>query len=155
MEQSDDETIDDVTMSILQLFHLLSVKDDSFHICCFLCAIKQEIAYELEKCDVSGNWDEVIKTARQVEVAICKYNNTSLPCTRSCSSDLTSSHSSIKSNNSSKSLTKGVFNTESIRSTLDELVSSMRALKINLVDQPQSCKHQEPFRCFQVWQGRT
>lgn len=147
MEQGDDETIDYVALSILELFRLLGIKDDSFRIRCFLRAIKQEIGYELEKRGVSGDWDEVIKSARQVEVAIGKYSKQGFSRSSSRVCDL-SSRSSTKSSKSSKSSMKGDFDTESLGSTLAELVSGMRALKINLVDQPQSRERQEPFRCY-------
>ena len=76
-----------------------------------------------------------------------KYNKQGFSRTASCISEA-SSRSSSKSIKSSKSSNKGDFDTESLGSTFNELVSGMRALKINLVDQPQNRKRQEPFRCF-------
>lgn len=153
MEQEEDQSVDDIALSIQELCRLLDIKDKNYHIRCLLRAMKPEIGYELEKAGVTADWDKVIKAARQVEVVMNKYTKAgfsvpnSVPNNRITSIDSATRRSS--SNNSDKGI-KSDYDVASIGSSLDELVSGMRALKINLVDKQSSTRSSTrgPIRCF-------
>lgn len=148
MEQEDDQSVDDVALSIQELCRLLDIKDKNYHIRCLLRAMKPEIGFELEKSGVTADWDKVIKAARQVEVVMNKYSKSgyTVPTKRTTGIDSTRSLSSKSSEKDGKS----DYDVASIGSSLDELVSGMRALKINLVDKPPRTKPptRGPIRCF-------
>lgn len=150
-EQGDEETVDDVALSLQELFRLVQVTDESFQIRCLVQSLKFDIAYELEKNGLPKTWDGVVKEARQIELIMSKYKKPGFSTTAVPTSDV--SHRPWKTGPSSVSSKQSVAS-DSIGSTLSELVEGMRALKINLVDRPQGNRNQNKesskpaFKCY-------
>ncbi|CDH61201.1 hypothetical protein RO3G_12083 [Lichtheimia corymbifera JMRC:FSU:9682] len=142
--QGEDETVDDVALSLQELFRLVNVDDQVFHVRCFVQALKQDISFELEKSGIPKTWDETVDKARKIELVMSKYKRpgfttTSLPYHDVPNPTRGSAGSVISS---------GASATSDIGSTLSELVNGMRDLKINLVDQPKQGQRKNPIKCF-------
>lgn len=146
-EQGDDETVDDVALSLQELFWLVNVTDKSFHIRCLVQSLKFEIAFELEKNGLPKTWDAVVREARKIELAMSKYHKPGFASNQVPTSDV--GHRPWQGKTATVTSSKGSVMSDDIGSTLSELVQGMRSLKINLVDQPQQQnKKWRPFKCF-------
>ncbi|KAG2208562.1 hypothetical protein INT45_003112 [Circinella minor] len=149
--QGHNESVDDVALSLRELFNLVKIHDESFQVRSLLQALRPELAFELEKKGRPGTWEETVSKARQIELVINKYR---LPSYNLSPNQPTYRHNISlpeRSNSNANSIKEdtSVAN-ESIGSTLSELVEGMRTLKINLVDQGQKKNNgvKQPFKCF-------
>lgn len=146
-EQGDDETVDDVALSLQELFKLVNVTDESFHIRCLVQSLKFEIAYELEKTGLPKTWDAVVREARKIELVMSKYRKPGFASNQVPTSDV--GHRPWQGKAASVTSSKESVVSDDIGSTLSELVQGMRSLKINLVDKAQQPnKKWKPFKCF-------
>lgn len=146
-EQGDDETVDDVALSLQELFRLVNVTDEAYHIRCLVQSLKFEIAFELEKNGLPRSWDAVVREARKIELVMSKYRKPGFASQVIPTADV--GHRPWQGKASSVASSKGSVASDDIGSTLSELVEGMRTLKINLVDQSQQQgKKWKPFKCF-------
>ncbi|KAG2212528.1 hypothetical protein INT45_005658 [Circinella minor] len=149
--QADDESVDDVALSLRELFNLVKIHDESFQVRSLLQALKPELAYELEKKGRPGTWEETVMKARQIELVMNKYklSGFSFPSKQFTHHQKNTPSEEIKPSNNSLKDNSSIAN-ESIGSTLSELVEGMRTLKINLVDQGQRRNNgvKASFKCF-------
>lgn len=146
-EQGDEETVDDVALSLQELFRLVNVTDESYHIRCLVQSLKFDIAFELEKNGLPKTWDAVVREARKIELVMSKYHKPGFSSQKVPTADV--GHRPWQEKMSSAGSSKGSVASDTWGSTLSELVEGMRTLKINLVDKAQQPnKKWKPFKCF-------
>lgn len=145
MEQEEGQMVDDLANQLRKLFELVSVTDEQTKVMYFVNAMHGDLAYAMETRGIPKTWNAAIALAQSIEALDQKYIRTAAAIRR------------IKGKRIGTVPTSS--DTDSIGSTLLELVQEMRALKIHLVDRPKGSESGQPtggcWHCGEVGHRRN
>lgn len=147
-QQEKGESVDDVALTLRDLFKLVEIKDEKIMVRYLIQALRADIAVEVERRGLPKTWEETVSQARKVEQINRKYQAPTLAPTGNRIGGIAAA-SNYSSASSSASSSNKEDETSSIGSTLTELVKEMQALKINLVDRKEKPRRPAgPIKCF-------
>ncbi|KAG0162146.1 hypothetical protein DFQ30_003078, partial [Apophysomyces sp. BC1015] len=127
--QGADESMEDVTHCLEELYDLVKETNEAHKICHFLKAIHREIAYDIEQKQTPRILEEVVDLARHLETIKAKYGKVTIDVGQVSEKMSVVSHSSTITPLESAS---GVVGDQSVLLVMSELVKEMKSLKINM-----------------------
>ncbi|KAG0162523.1 hypothetical protein DFQ28_001062 [Apophysomyces sp. BC1034] len=127
--QGADESVEDITHHLEELYDLVKEINEAHKICHFLKAIHREIAYNIEQKQTPRMLEEVVDLARHLETVKAKYGKVTIDMSQVLEKMSMVSYSSMITPLESAS---GVIGDQSVLSVMSELVKEMKSLKINM-----------------------